>query len=121
MYIQIESSYGVALQACPTMIEDAMKSRIIIVAPTVLQSILLGYSWSPLKTMENIEETRDAAVELHDRNMTLLEHIGSMGKALNNSVTHYNKTVGSLESNFMQQARKINMLSQALRKTKCRK
>lgn len=118
MYMQIESSYGVALQAYPAMIEDAMKSRIIIATPTVLLSILLGvgYSWNQLKTMENIEEIRDAAVELHDRSTTLIEHISSLGKSLHSSVAHFNKTVGSLEGNFMPQARKINMLSQAYTK-----
>jgi len=115
LYMQIESSYGAALQAWPEMIEEAMKNRIIVATPTVLLSILLGvgYSWNQLKTMENIEAIRDAAVELHDRSAVLLEHIANIGKGLSSTVTHYNKTVGSLESNFLPQARKINALSQA--------
>jgi DNA recombination protein RmuC len=118
MYIHIESSYGVALQAYPEMIEDAMKNRIIIATPTVLLSILLGvgYSWNQLKTMENIEQIRDAAVELHDRSAVLIEHIVALGKGLNGSITHYNKMVGSLEAGFLPQARKINTLSQAYTK-----
>src|ERR1700755_3472331 len=63
--------------------------------------------------MENIEAIRDAAVELHDRSAILLEHIGNVGRGLANTVSHYNKTIGSLESNFLPQARKINTLSQA--------
>jgi DNA recombination protein RmuC len=115
MYMHIESSYGVASQAYPEMIEDAMKNRILIATPTILLSILLGagYGWNQLKTMENIESIRDAAVELHDRSAVLLEHLMNLGKSLNNTLTHYNKTVGSLESNFLPQARRINMLSQA--------
>lgn len=115
LYMHIESSYGVALQAWPEMIEEAMSSRIIVATPTVLLSILLGvgYSWNQLKTMENIEAIRDAAVELHDRSAILLEHIANIGKGLSSTVSHYNKTVGSLESNFLPQARKINALSQA--------
>jgi DNA recombination protein RmuC len=115
LYMHIESSYGVALQAWPEMIEEAMKNRIIVATPTVLLSILLGvgYSWNQLKTMENIEAIRDAAVELHDRSAVLLEHIANIGKGLSSTVSHYNKTIGSLESNFLPQARKINALSQA--------
>jgi DNA recombination protein RmuC len=115
LYMHIESSYGVALQAWPEMIEEAMSSRIIVATPTVLLSILLGvgYSWNQLKTMENIEAIRDAAVELHDRSAILLEHIANIGKGLSSTIAHYNKTVGSLESNFLPQARKINALSQA--------
>lgn len=120
MYMHIESSYGVALQAWPEMIEEAMKNRVIIATPTVLLSILLGigYSWNQLKTMENIELIRDAAVELHDRSAILTEHLVHVGRNLNNTVSHYNKAVGSLESNFLPQARKINALSQAYTKKK---
>jgi len=115
LYMHIESAYGVALQAWPEMIEEAMKNRIIVATPTVLLSILLGvgYSWNQLKTMENIEALRDAAVELHDRSAILLDHIASVGRGLAATVGNYNKTVGSLESNFLPQARKINALSQA--------
>lgn len=118
MYIHIESSYGVALQADPELIEDAMKNRIIIATPTVLLSILLGvgYSWNQLKTMDNISAIRDAAVELHDRSAVLIEHIAALGKGLNGSVAHYNKVIGSLEVSFLPQARKINSLSQAYTK-----
>ena len=118
MYIHIESSYGVALQAYPEMIEEAMKNRIIIATPTVLLSILLGvgYSWNQLKTMENIEAIRDAAVELHDRSAVLIDHIVNIGKGLNGTISHYNKAIGSLESSFLPQARKINTLSLAYTK-----
>lgn len=115
MYMHIESSYGAALQAWPEMMEETMKNRVIIATPTVLLSILssIGYSWNQLKTMENIELIRDAAVELHDRSAVLTEHLVNVGKNLNNTVLHYNKAVGSMESNFLPQARKINALSQA--------
>lgn len=118
MYIHIESSYGVALQAWPEMIEEAMKNRIIIATPTVLLSILLGvgYSWNQLKTMENIESIRDAAVELHDRTAVLIDHLVSVGKGLSSTMTHYNKAVGSLEGSFLPSARKINTLAEAYTK-----
>ena len=115
MYMHIESSYGVALQAWPEMIEEAMKNRIIVATPTILLAILLGvgYSWNQLKTMENIEAIRDAAVELHDRSAVLIEHIASIGRSLNITIGHYNKTIGSLEASFLPQTRRINALSQA--------
>lgn len=115
MYIHIESSYSLALQSYPELIEEAMTSRIIIATPTILLSILssIAYSWNQLKTMENIQDIRDAAVELYERSATLMEHVGSLGKALNSTVSHYNKTVGSLEGNFLPQARRIHQYSQA--------
>ncbi|MGH2643893.1 MAG: DNA recombination protein RmuC, partial [Chitinophagaceae bacterium] len=77
MYMQIESSFAAALQSWPRMIEEALNNRIIIATPTTFISILrsIGYSWNQLKTVENIQEIRDAAIALHDRTATLVEHL----------------------------------------------
>jgi DNA recombination protein RmuC len=118
LYVHIESSYGAALQQWPGMIEEAMQQRIIVATPTVLISILMGigYSWNQLKTLEGIEEIREAAVELHDRSVVLIDHLVSMGKSLNATLNNYNKTVGSLEGSFLPQARRIKSLSEAYTK-----
>jgi DNA recombination protein RmuC len=115
LFMQIESSYVAALQFWPALIEEAMKNRVIIATPTTLVTILrsIGFSWNQLKTMENIEQIRNAAVELYDRSVTLLEHLINMGKGISSTVNHYNKAVGSLENNFLPQGRKIQSLSQA--------
>jgi DNA recombination protein RmuC len=115
LFMQIESSFGAALQAWPELIEEALNNRIIVATPTTLITILrsIGYSWNQLKTMENIEEIRDAAVELYERSAVLIDHMAGMGRGLQGTVAHYNKVVGSLESNFLPQGRKIQSLSQA--------
>ncbi len=115
LFMQIESSFGAALQAWPEFIEEALNSRIIIATPTTLITILrtIGYSWNQLKTMENIEEIRDAAVELYERSNVLMGHMTNIGSGLTSTLTHYNRAVGSLESNFLPQGRKILSLSQA--------
>lgn len=118
MYMQIESSFGAALQAWPGMIEEAQNNRIIIATPTTFISILrsIGYSWNQLKTMENIQEIRDAAISLHDRTATLVEHLVKVGSSLESAVNNYNKTIGSLEGSFLPQARKIKSLGEAYTK-----
>ncbi len=115
LFMQIESSFGAALQAWPELIEEALDNRIIVATPTTLITILksIGYSWNQIKTMENIEEIRDAAVELYERSNTLMAHMVSIGNGLHTTLTHYNKAVGSLESNFLPQGRRIQNLSQA--------
>ncbi|HMH35271.1 MAG TPA: DNA recombination protein RmuC, partial [Puia sp.] len=77
LFMQIESSFGAALQAWPELIEEALNNRIIVATPTTLITILrsVGYSWNQLKTMENIESIRDAAVELYERSAVLINHI----------------------------------------------
>jgi len=115
LFMQIESSFGAALQAWPELIEEALDNRIIVATPTTLITILksIGYSWNQLRTMENIEEIRDAAVELYERSNTLMGHMVNIGNGLHSTVTNYNKAVGSLEGNFLPQGRKIQSLSQA--------
>lgn len=115
LFMQIESSFGAALQAWPGLIEEALNNRIIVATPTTLITILrsVGYSWNQLKTMENIEIIREAAVELYERSATLMEHITHIGKGLQGTLLHYNKAVGSLESQFLPQARRIQQLSKA--------
>jgi DNA recombination protein RmuC len=114
MFMQIESSFGAALQIWPGMIEEALNNRIIIATPTTLIVILrsIGYSWNQLTTVENIEAIRDAAVELYERAATLMEHLTNIGKSLTGTVNHFNKAVGSLEGSFLPQGRKINQLAQ---------
>jgi DNA recombination protein RmuC len=115
LFMQIESSFGAALQGWPGLIEEALNNRIIVATPTTLITILrsIGYSWNQLKTVESIEAIREAAVELYERSGILMEHLVGIGKGLAGSVNHYNKAVGSLEANFLPQGRKIQHLSQA--------
>lgn len=118
MFMQIESSFGAALQVWPGMIEEALGNRIIIATPTTLITILrcIGYSWNQLNTMANIEAIRDNAVELYERSATLMDHMAGIGKSLTSTVNNYNKAVGSLEANFLPQGRKINQLAQGFTK-----
>ena len=114
MFMQIESSFGAALQQWPGMIEEALNNRIIIATPTTLVTILrsVGYSWNQMTTINNIEAIRDAAVELYERSATLMEHVSNVGKSLQSTVKNYNSAVGSLEGNFLPQARKISQMAQ---------
>lgn len=118
LFMQIESSFGAALQVWPGLIEEALNNRIIVATPTTLITILksVGYSWNQLRTMENIEAIRDAAVEMYERSATLMEHLSNIGRGLTGTLNHYNKAVGSLENSFLPQGRKINQLAQGYTK-----
>lgn len=118
LFMQIESSFGAALQVWPGMIEEALSHRIIIATPTTLITILrsIGYSWSQLSTIENIEAIRDAAVELYERSAILMEHMTNIGRGLSGTISHYNKAIGSLEAGFLPQGRKIHQLASGFTK-----
>lgn len=117
-YMQIESSFGAALQADPTLVEDAIKNRVIFATPTTLITLLrtVGFVWQQVSIAENIEQIRDAGIELYNRTTVLFRHFSNIGSSLKNAVTHYNSAVASLESRFVPHARKLYALGSAYTK-----
>lgn len=119
LYLQIESSFGAALQADPTLIEDGIRNRVVFATPTTLITLLrtVGFVWQQLHVAENIEEIRNAGIELYNRTNVLVKYFTSIGNSLNSAVTHYNNAVASLESRFIPQAKKLYNLGPALKNT----
>jgi len=116
MYLQIESSFGAALELDRTLIEDGMSNRVIFATPTTLITMLrtIAFSWQQVSIAQNIYQIRDAGVELYNRATTLVQHIAAVGSHLNTATQHYNKAVGSLENRFMPQVRKLREIGGTL-------
>lgn len=119
LYMQIESSFGAALQAEPSLIEDGIRNRVVFATPTTLITLLrtVGFVWQQLHVAANIEEIRNAGIELYNRTNVLVRHFTNIGGSLKMAVSHYNDAVASLESRFMPQARKLYNLGPALKQT----
>jgi DNA recombination protein RmuC len=117
LYMQIESSFGAALEYDLSLIEDSMNNHIILATPTTLISLLrtVAYSWHQQEVEENSKKIWETGVELFNRISVLLEHLGSVGSNLKTAVDSYNKAVGSLESRFIPQAKKLKELGAAQR------
>ena len=84
LYLQIESSFGAALEYDRTLIEDGMNNKIIFAVPTTLISMLktIAFSWQQVKIAENIYQIRDAGVELYNRATTLIQHMGELSEQI---------------------------------------
>ena len=118
LYMQIESSFGAALQSDPTLVEEGIKNRVILATPTTFITLLrtVGFVWQQVSIAENIEQIRDAGIELYNRTTVLVKHFANIGGSLRNAVTHYNSAVASLESRFIPHARKLYALGSAYTK-----
>jgi DNA recombination protein RmuC len=116
MYLQIESSFGAALEFDRTLIEDGINNGIIFATPTTLITMLrtIAFSWQQVSIAENIYQIRDAGVELYSRVTTLIQHIAAVGNNLNSATQNYNKIVGSLESRFIPQVKKLKEIGGTL-------
>lgn len=115
LYMQIESSFGAAVQTDPTLIEEGIRNKVIFATPTTLIMLLktASFVWEQRSIAANIEEIRNAGIELYDRSTVLFKHFQGVGAGLRNAVTHFNNAASSLESRFFPQARKIHALGHA--------
>jgi DNA recombination protein RmuC len=118
LYMQIESSFAAALQSDPTLIEEAIRHKIIFATPTTLITLLrtVGFIWQQRNVADNIEQIRDAGIELYNRTTVLLGHFSRIGGGLKSAVDNYNSAVTSMESRFTPQARKLYALGSAYTK-----
>ena len=116
MYLQIESSFGSALELDRTLIEDALNNRIIIATPTTLITMLrtIAFSWQQIHVAENIYQMRDAGIELYNRVNVLIKHFTAVGHNLNQATQSYNSAIGSLESRFIPQVKKLKEIGGTL-------
>ena len=86
LYMQIESSFAAALQADPELIEEGIRNHVIFATPTTLIMLLktVGFVWQQRSIAENIEEIRDAGIELYNRTSVVLKHFSNIGIGLKN-------------------------------------
>jgi DNA recombination protein RmuC len=109
LFLPGEHLYGAALDADPTLIEDAMARRVLIATPTTLLALLhsVGYGWQQERVAESAQAISDLGRELHGRLAKLSGMIQTLGKRLNSTVNAYNETVGSYERRVLPAARRF--------------
>jgi DNA recombination protein RmuC len=112
LFIPGEAFLAPALEHDPALLEYAMAHRVHIATPTTLVTMLrtAQYAWQQAALSDNARAVFDLGRELYDRLAGLGKHVDSLGKALTNAVSTYNRTVGTLESRVLVSARKLNQL-----------
>jgi DNA recombination protein RmuC len=110
MFLPGEHLYGAALEADPTLIEDAMARRVLIATPTTLLAMLhsVAYGWQQERVAASAQEISDLGRELHTRLVKLTTLLGTLGTRLNSTVRAYNEAVGSYEARVLPGARRFS-------------
>lgn len=119
LFIPGDQFLTAALAEDADLLEFGMKHNIILATPSSLMGLLraVAFGWKQIAFSENTEQIRQLGEELHRRIATLTEHFQRLGKSLNSSVEHYNKTLGSLERQLMPGARRMTELGIHAKKT----
>ena len=109
LFLPGEHLYGAALDADPSLIEDAMARRVLIATPTTLLAMLraVGYGWQQERVAESAQAISELGRELHGRLVKLSGLLSTLGKRLNSAVAAYNETVGSYEARVVPGARRF--------------
>jgi DNA recombination protein RmuC len=115
LFIPGDQFLSSALEIDHNLIEYAMERRIILATPTSLVGLLraISYGWSQDALNKNASAIRDIGKDLHNRLAKLSSYIEKLGNSLDNSVTQFNRLVGSYESKVLPGARKFSELGVA--------
>ena len=115
LFLPGESFCSAALESDRTLIEDGIKSRVIISTPSTLILCLLtvAHTWQQQQLAENAKLIAEAGTELYNRLCTFARHMGGIRKGIESAAGSYNDAVGSWERRVEPGARKLKELGAA--------
>lgn len=115
LFLPGESFFSAAAEADRSLIEDGIKSRVMLATPTTLIMALLtvAHSWQQQQLAENAQRIAGAGTELYDRLCTFTKHLDGVGKGIRSALERYNDAVGSWERRVEPGARKLKELGAA--------
>ena len=111
-FVPSDAMLGAALAAQPSLHDQALSQRVVLVGPGALMALLrtVAFTWQQDALSSSARELLDLGRDLHRRLATLGTHTAKVGRSLQSSVEAYNAMVGALESRVMVTARRMNDL-----------
>lgn len=112
LFIPGEQFLSAAQDIHRSLLEDALRDKIVLATPTSLVALLraVAFGWRQEVVAEHAERIRELGEQLYTRVATFTEHLTRLGKSLGGSVEHFNKAVGSLERQVLPSARRFTEL-----------
>jgi len=112
LFVPAEPILDAAVQADPTLIEDAMLNKVVIATPATLVALLkaVAYGWRQEKLAENAVKVADEGKKLLDAINTWAGHFLKLRGAVFDVVTHFNAVQGSVEKTVLPKAHRMKEL-----------
>ena len=112
LFIPGESFLQPAVMKKPSLIEDALARNVLIATPGTLYALLkaVAMGWREQQLAENAARISEAGVELHKRLCVALGHVEKMRDALHKTCEHFNRFIGSINSQVLVQAQRFEEL-----------
>lgn len=119
LFIPIESSFSVAVQADQELFSFAWDKKIVIVSPSTLLATLrtIASLWKQERQTKNVMEIAREGGELYDKFVGFLEDMQKIEKAIESSSKAYLDAVNKLSSGKGNIVRRIQLIQQLGAKT----
>lgn len=122
MFVPIEASYSVAIQADNTLYDYALERKIVIVSPTTLLATLhtISYVWKQDNQSKNALEIARLAGAMYDKLCGTMDDFQKVQKSLDAAQNAYNETLKKLSEgngNVLRTADRIRELGAKASKT----
>ena len=115
MFVPGEAIFAHAIEAAPTLLDYAVKRRVLISTPTTLIALAkaIAYGWKQEQIAKESREIARLGRELFQRLTTFAGHLQRTGTSLRKAVEQYNKSVGSFERWLLPAATRFDELDRA--------
>lgn len=112
LFLPGEAFFAAALEADPSLLEVALRERVLLATPITLIALLKAAAtgWRQARVSADAAQVIALGQELHQRLMAFESQLGDIGKGLQRAVEAYNRSVGSLDRRVLVSARKLAAL-----------
>lgn len=114
-FIPNEALLQAALEADPTLMDDAFAHKVALTSPVTLWAVLksVAYAWQQQSLSDDAKTLFDLSRELYERFAVLGDKATKLGNAITKTVGAYNQFAASLESRVLVSARKLQRLDRS--------
>ena len=111
-FIPNEALLQAALEADPTLMDDAFSRKVALTSPVTLWAVLksVAYAWQQQSLTDDAKQLFDLSRELYERFSTLGDYAIKLGTQITKTVSAYNKFASSLERRVLPTARKLQKI-----------
>ena len=111
-FIPNEALLQAAMEADPTLMDDAFARKVALTSPVTLWAVLksVAYAWQQQGLTDDAKELFDLSRLLYTRFVTIGDYANALGKQITHTVAAYNKFAASLERRVLPTARKLQKL-----------
>ncbi len=112
MFVPVEASVAAAFEEEPSLLDDALQSKVLIATPVTLLALLkaVAYGWQQQAMSENARHIAAEGKELYQRITPFFRHLNNLRRHIDQTVESYNQSIGSLERRILPSVQRLQAL-----------